>query len=239
MKGYCVHAEASDSTKPRRVVPRRARCVYWLLALSCSGAAEDATTALQSTGSDNAANHSCVLGDCDVIGTRVAAEASPVCPVSNPEASSPCEQDGLKCSYGTSLVAYCREYFECVDHVWTTTQSSCVSQTEGFCPSTPQPEQACVVGRINSFVPCEYPGAVVCYCLGNPVGRMGAAGEWECYGPPPNGNCPEVLPNLGDGCSTAGQFCEYGVVGQGCDAPYASVYCRQGAWESAGEVCVD
>jgi hypothetical protein len=225
--------------KHRRAIAWVSGAAYCMLALSCSGSGADQTSTLRSTASDNPANHACALKDCDVIGRRAPAELGPVCPASKPEASLPCETNSLECSYGSSLATYCREFFECVGRIWTVAESSCVSQPEGFCPATPQPGQACTVGRISVFVPCEYPEAVACYCLGNPKGRLGAAGRWECWGPPPNGNCPEVLPNLGDGCSTTGQYCEYGVVGQGCDAPYATVYCRQGAWESAGEVCVD
>jgi hypothetical protein len=225
--------------KHRRAIARASGAAHCILALSCAGSESDPTSALSSTASDNPANHACSLEDCEVIGRRAPAEVGPVCPASPPEVSLPCEENGLKCSYGSSLTTYCREFFECIDHFWSAAEGSCVSQPSDFCPVTPQPGQACTVGKIDAFVPCEYPEAVVCYCLGNPVGRLGASGRWDCYGPPPNGNCPEVVPNLGDGCSTTGQFCAYGVVGQGCDAPYATVYCRQGAWESAGAVCVD
>ena len=175
-----------------------------------------------------------MLGACEVIGARVAREASPVCPAAKPESGQDCEADGLTCSYGESLMAYCRDYVTCSHRVWSH-RTDCQVQPEGFCPAVPTPGLACVVGKVSAFVPCEYPPSVVCYCLGNP----GARGNWECYGPPRNGACPEVLPNLGDGCARPGQFCNYGVVGQGCSAPYANVSCSDGAWQREGTPCVD
>jgi len=116
--------------------------------------------------------------------------------------------------------------------------TACEAQPAGFCPSAPDPGGACTTNAVDFNVPCSYAGGAYCYCLGNPVGRPGIAGLWECYGPPRNGRCPEVLPNLGDGCTRSGQYCKYGIVQWGCHVPYASVYCEQGAWTLAGEVCL-
>lgn len=189
---------------------------------------------------ENPTNHPCTVGDCEPVGPRASPSSPPMCPTQEPEASEPCAAEGLTCTYGSSITAYCRHYYQCTELVWQVPErasSGCLAQPADFCPSEPAPGSDCTVGEVSAFVPCEYPQAIGCYCVGNPFFRPGAPGQWECYGPPRNGACPELLPNLGDGCSTFGQFCRYGIVGQGCDAPYAEVYCYQGAWEAMGTGC--
>lgn len=216
------------------------------LILACSG---DASTraadgnAGTSTDYSNPLNHSCYrLGECEPLGQRVTAAPPPVCPTLEPSAAQPCAVEGLTCSYGSSVAAYCRRYYECTELVWQMPEALnavCLSQPAGYCPPEPEPGSDCVVGEIRS-IPCEYPQAIGCYCQGNPPDRPGVTGQWRCYGPPRNGTCPELLPNLGDGCARTGQFCSYGYGFQACDAPYADVYCYQGAWEAGSEaICYE
>ncbi|HKY38442.1 MAG TPA: hypothetical protein VJN18_21010 [Polyangiaceae bacterium] len=181
-----------------------------------------------------------MLGDCEPIGDRVTPKLGPECPIDEPALESACEVEALECSYGDSLTAYCRRYVNCNDGVWSAPPhrpSTCLEQPEAQCPSQPQAGAACTASEVDGFVPCAYPSGVACYCLGNPVGVPGTKAMWECYGPPRNGACPEVLPNLGAGCDVNGQACHYGVVEQGCHAPYADVYCYQGGWEAATPSC--
>jgi hypothetical protein len=223
------------------------RLIGWALActvaaLACSGSTGGNET--RATASDNPVNNACLLEDCEVIGHRVPQQPSPICPLSKPSVSQACDTEGLLCSYGSSLTAYCREYLECVGQRWSAPAAlkygtECISQPEGFCPSAPQAGASCVTGDVDSYVPCEYERGVACYCFGNPPRVSGAPGMWFCYGPPPNGNCPELLPNLGDGCMRTGQFCGYGSAQQECHAPYANVFCRQEAWEDGGGACLD
>ncbi len=208
-------------------------------AVSCSGEGASSNGA-HGTDYENRANHACVLGECGTVGRRASPISPPVCPAREPEEGQSCALEGLECSYGNSISSYCRSYHRCTELTWQgpeNRRSICLSQPEGFCPSEPAPGAACTVGRVNIFIPCEYAAGVGCYCVGNPLGVVGAPGEWECYGPPRNGACPVVLPNLGDGCATLGQFCNYGIVEEGCHAPYAEVYCYQGAWEAMGTAC--
>jgi hypothetical protein len=226
--------------REKRISLRALGLTYVTFALACSGGSDES---LRSTASDNPNNNGCRGENCEVIGRRVPAEPSKVCPSSKPEVSRGCEEEGVVCSYGSSLTAYCREVFECVGKVWTTPRyamSTCVSQPEGFCPSEPVVGASCTVGEIDPHVACEYAHGVTCHCFGDPPGKSNVPGNWYCYGPPRNGSCPEILPNLGDGCARKGQFCGYGPVDQGCHAPYAHVYCRQGAWEvTGGTLCLD
>lgn len=207
-----------------------------------SGGPEDAgsTSSASGTDADNAANFACRFDDCEAIPERVLAPPRPACPGDEPEEGAACQMGGLSCSYGRSAAAFCRRYYECVGSAWVVPenrQSICENQPADFCPVSPEENAECTVGKIPDFVPCEYPGAIVCYCMGNPRFQVGAPGLWECYGPPQNPACPELLPNIGDGCAKTAQFCSYGIVEQGCYAPYANVYCYQGQWEIAGATC--
>jgi hypothetical protein len=178
--------------------------------------------------------------DCSVIGNRVAPLPSTVCPLERPEPGASCSRDGLSCSYGSSLTARCRTLFDCSKGKWQRTggpaiDAQCEQQADGFCPGQhPKDGVKCVVGEVHASVSCDYPPAVSCYCAAGPS-FPGAAGNWECYAAPRNGNCPEVLPNLGDGCSTPGLQCRYGFTG-GCYAsPFGTVFCYQGSWERGTE----
>jgi len=187
------------------------------------------------------ANFACPIDQvCTPTGGRAQVLPSPTCPPSQPAEGSACTSDGLSCSYGESVTGYCRNYLSCVGDRWKTPdnrQDVCVMQPAGFCPPLPTQGAACEVGDVDVFVACEYAAGVACYCLGNPVGITGAPGSWECYGPPRNAACPELLPNLGDGCSENGQVCHYGIQQQGCLAPYADVSCYRGAWEASQALC--
>jgi hypothetical protein len=207
------------------------------LVSACSGKAES-----PAKDEESPINHACSLGDCELIGERAPREAGPICPTSKPALGQPCAAEGVTCSYGDTAISYCREFVSCSHQAWTVPlwpQASCVSQPERFCPALPQPGGECVASSVGAFVPCEYPQGVLCYCAGNPFDVPGVTGNWECYGPPRNGACPETLPNLGDGCARSDQFCGYGIVQQACRAPYANVLCSHGAWENAGGVCTD
>lgn len=215
--------------------------LVWLVS-ACAGDAASSQSADRSPDESNPANHPCMLGDCEATGGRATATRSPVCPSEEPEVAQPCEEEGITCTYGESVTAFCRRYYECANLSWQLQEgrtAGCAFQPETFCSAEPAPGSECTVGQVSVFVPCEYSAGVACYCIGNPVGVPGAPGEWECYGPPRNASCPELLPNLGEGCAASGQFCRYGIVTQACYAPYAQVYCYQGAWEAMGAGCFE
>jgi hypothetical protein len=182
---------------------------------ACSGKSDD-RNALRSSDTTDPLNRSCNLGECEPVGQRVTAASSPVCPALEPSVALPCAVEGLSCTYGSSVAAYCRRYYEWGEDIWRMPQAlnaGCLSHPAGYCPPEPEPEPegGCTVGDDPTLIPCEYPRGIGCYCEGNPQ-RPGAPGQWKCYGPPRNGACPELLPNLGDGCASNGQFCSYGYV---------------------------
>ncbi len=190
---------------------------------------------------DNLSNYACRLEQgCAPTGERPAELPRPSCPETLPDIGGACDLEGLDCSYGDSLTSYCREYRVCTNRTWKTHPSRagrCQSHPPEFCPEMPQDGASCITGSIDSVIPCEYSGSIACYCLGSPPNTEGAEGFWECYAPPRNGECPEVLPNVGDGCSINGKTCHYGIPAQGCGAPYVEVFCYQGAWEGLAGTC--
>jgi hypothetical protein len=192
---------------------------------------------------DNLANWACKVGECEPSVRRAPPVAAPLCPSDEPQLAEICAIEGATCTYGMSLTADCRRFYRCEGAVWVIPppgrQPHCASQPTGFCLPEPSPGLSCVVGDVDSYIPCQYGAGVGCYCIGSPFGVSGAPGHWECYGPPSNSDCPEVLPNVGDGCEPRGQFCAYGLVKQGCASPYAEVYCYDGAWEASGSDCAD
>jgi hypothetical protein len=222
--------------------PRRLLSALLAVFAGCSGKTEPRLAPDEVPTAGEPADYACVIGDCETIGPRAAVLPSPFCPAAEPTAGSSCTRDGQQCSYGDEPSAYCRRSYACVGSVWQVPivpRTACEAQPDGFCASAPDPGGACMTSAVDYNVPCSYAGGVYCFCLGNPPRRLGIAGVWECYGPPRNGRCPEILPKLGDGCARSGQFCKYGIVQWACFAPYANVYCEQGAWRRAGEACVD
>lgn len=221
----CVNVQACSGRLEKNPAPS-----------ATAGAAGDS----EDTSPNDPANFACVLGDCETIGERVEPMPAPVCPTEEPGEGSACIDDELQCSYGSSSSAYCRRYLVCTGGAWVvpaTRVSTCMVQPPEQCPTEPQPGAACVSSEVNGNVSCEYGHGINCYCLGNPVGAPRSKSEWECYGPPRNGACPELLPNIGEGCAINGQACHYGIVQWGCHAPYADVYCYQGAWEVSSAIC--
>jgi hypothetical protein len=193
-----------------------------------------------SKASDDPLNNPCEFGDCTVVGSRVAPVPGPVCPRGEPNAGDQCG-DAATCTYGNSVSSHCRREYQCTNDIWVAQESrpfGCASHPESYCSSEPQPGGVCTTDEFERFfIPCEFPGGVRCHCVGNPVTRAGIQGQWECFGPPRNGACPELLPNLGDGCLENGQYCNYGIVEESCYSPYAGVYCSQGVWEKTDEGC--
>jgi hypothetical protein len=234
--------------------PRRAfRVIVFSLSLiqgaglaSCSGRSTSGPTferpAAGGSGTDEESEgYACLLADCNPIADRAQPLAKPSCPADVPVVGDVCLSNGLKCSYGASQASYCREFFVCDGGEWVLAdelKATCVEQPDAFCPAKPNDGLPCIVGDTDVYVPCEYEAGVLCYCFGNPPGKPGASGEWACYGPPSNKNCPEILPNLGDGCANTGLTCHYGVQQQGCYSPYADVSCFSGVWEASGATCL-
>ena len=177
-------------------------------------------------------------GPCDDPRPRAVVLPRPVCPENPPVAGEPCDTSGLSCGYGGGKTPVCRELFECTG-TWTRTEaplSYCPDLPAGYCPAAPPAlGDMCTISQFGIGVACEY-SDVVCRCTARfPV--PGGAGNWACFGPPSDPECPATLPNIGEGCATDGVECWYDV--EGCLDPRLYVVCQDGAWTmSGGPACL-
>jgi hypothetical protein len=182
-------------------------------------------------------NSSC-RSECETKGERAEPLPSPSCPSGEPSVGSACADVSGLCGYGESQYGGCRSVYSCDSGVWKRDArfpGECPSQTQDYCPEDPTADGLpCIVSDVGSGVPCEFPEGIGCYCVGA-HNFPGEQGSWECYAPPPNGDCPEVLPNFGEGCPTAGLQCRYGTPWGCLSYPYATVFCYQGRWEQGEE----
>ncbi|HEX2672087.1 MAG TPA: hypothetical protein VHM25_14500 [Polyangiaceae bacterium] len=180
-------------------------------------------------GSDNGKTP--CYGGCATHPERPAPSAPPACPTSEPAAGAACDRDALRCGYGDSRAVQCRRLYECLNGAWQADVSisqrySCDPLPTDYCPTTPQHEQPCVIANVG--MPCTY-GELSCICFASSP-MPGKPGNWLCYGPPANPQCPATAPNLGDGCSSNGLGCNYDA--DACNAaPTSSLFCFDGAWE--------
>jgi hypothetical protein len=201
---------------------------------------DEATGGLGTTGGDDGSppSNPC-YGGCEK--DRPTPSARPDCPGAEPDEGAACDIAGKLCSYGDNPEAACRHYWLCDGGSWKvdpeSTQVACKEVPDGFCPARAEQGAECVVSSAGKGVPCVYPG-LSCYCLGTFNAMPGSSGTWLCYGPPADANCPEKLPDLGEGCSTPGTECKYSA--DGCTGhKYSSVFCFEGAWEvGSGYDCV-
>ena len=191
-------------------------------------------------------------------GTRVEALPSVVCPPSPPAVGSPCGKDRFLCSYGNSVRFDCRQHFKCFHGTWTEYgDGGCSLPPPGHCPAQPMPGQYCTPAPTWSehlyrkIMPaCEY-GSTTCVCpsCGSrfefcPTRRHYPKQVWVCIGPPKDLDCPELVPNVGDGCDEQAKRCAYG---ESCNGHGAILFCRgrpdtpsggpAGAWELQGTSC--
>lgn len=163
---------------------------------------------------------------------RQLAGPRPVCPEEEPELGEACPRPGLVCGYGSSAMPNCRKHYQCAETGWVEDphiprdRYPCDEAPPGYCPSEPPPrDTACT--PVPARAPCVY-AEVQCSCVSGSHWATGTD-QWLCYGPPNNPQCPETLPNIGEGCSTPGVQCSYI---EDCEfPPYSTVFCRLGAWE--------
>lgn len=154
----------------------------------------------------------------------------PVCPEEPPDLGTACERPIDLCTYGETNVAACRTFFTCADDVWSVPErfSGLVCPAAPDCPDAFPHGEACDFDAIGASS-CEYPGGYSCFC-----NRSERA--WTCWGPPVDERCPELLPNIGEGCHVQALECTYAPFG--CDAlSTAGVLCFDGAWQERGLIC--
>lgn len=172
------------------------------------------------------------VSPCEEVEGRPVPGPPPRCPEAEPTVGDPCSEPDLVCGYGDSASPTCRSYFQCAATGWIldprTSSYRCDEPPTGYCPAEPPPNgTACT--PIPYRAPCVY-ADVSCRCVNGQHWATHNDG-WLCYGPPRDPQCPQALPNIGEGCSTPGVQCSYW---EDCEfPPYSTVFCYSGAWEEA------
>jgi hypothetical protein len=173
-------------------------------------------------------------GPCPDAGGRPVPLPRPECPNAEPVSGSGCDRTGLICGYGDGYISLCRSIYLCSEGTWkrdTVFGQSyrCREVPPGYCPSVPPAwVSGCTISEAGTPFPCAYDG-LLCFCK-NPGGVPGGPGNWTCYGPPANPQCPANLPNIGEGCDTPGVQCNY-PAGLCPEPPHTNVFCYEGKWE--------
>lgn len=169
----------------------------------------------------------------------------PRCPTPEPTIGSDCltDDEGLLCFYGEDPRVACRGRYECHEGTWRLPPGIfglCHEPEEDFCPSEQPPSaDVCTVSTAGPDMVCGYENNLSCMCYGHGLGNEpGGSGYWNCFGPPADGRCPAVIPNLGEGCEVQALQCRYEPAS--CDgASYDTVFCFNGEWELGEEVGCD
>jgi hypothetical protein len=170
-------------------------------------------------------------------GARVEPLPRPRCPEEEPSAGEACTVTDEECSYGDSASFACRKGYLCSADGWVESTRPCPEAPANHCPAKIQPGVECTSdARSPSSEPvCEY-DAVVCHCPTCAIGSPCSTGKvWTCIAPPVDLDCPDVPPNVGEGCEENTQRCVYG---NPCHGGVA-VFCRRGAWEREASGCIE
>lgn len=173
------------------------------LVFSCGG---------QTTGADGGSN-----GDGGVI-------TGGVCPASSPTDGAACPKEGMQCDYGDN--PRCLGHASCTNGKWSVAQVKC-APPDPSCPATREMAAGQACSTKDAY--CNYAG-LTCTCTNctkYPVVQCMGPLLWQCDAPNTTPNCPAARPNIGQGCSNDGLFCDYG-----CE-PNTSRKCSGGAWVAA------
>ena len=197
-----------------------------LAACSSTTAPGDAADA-----SDAASNGDTVGSD----GSDVTATDVPVtmtaCPPMPPSAGTTCTREGLVCTFGDDPRASCRTRATCTSATWAITSPRCVPLPTD-CPATPSAGAVC--GTPDNV--CAYADGTRCNCafcpLSGPACMPTPPPHYFCVPPPSNAQCPRLMPNLGDACTSNGVQCDYDGCGSGM-----TVECTNNVWVQALTAC--
>ena len=142
------------------------------------------------------------------------------CPLDEPAAMGTCSVADLRCTYGDNAAPRCRRGYVCQGGSWQVDGLGCDADPPA-CPDAPGGTEC-----VSQQALCVS-GALFCIC--GPCGGAGcpdAPWFWSC-GAPPDTGCPDILPNDGTACDSAGLSCHYGIF---C-AEEATAKCVNGAWK--------
>lgn len=157
-----------------------------------------------------------------------AAASSTGCPASAPAEGSSCPKPDLRCSFGDSVTADCRDVYACTTRGWYKPPSQC-DGTPDACAADQPIGQDC---SGSHGMACLQNGTSLCLCSECPEGDGAGApchetpAMWSCARPP-NAPCPAVIPNDGTPCSAEGASCTYGFP---CVRSGGKAACQSGVW---------
>ena len=163
-------------------------------------------------------------------------EGKPSCPTTPPLPGTSCvEPPSGVCEYGNSLVIGCRQHYTCNFGSWQLQTGQACSPVDpvgvnGCPPTTSVNGQVC--GKDGQV--CALPASAVCECA-----SCGGGGpctfppKWECASPP-GGLCPNLAPDTGQPCGSAGAICNYGAP---CSQTSAVRQCSGGVWVNLAIAC--
>lgn len=143
------------------------------------------------------------------------------CPPTDPTVMAACAPEGLRCSYGESVVPECRRGYRCLDGGWQVDGLGCLDGPPEC--GIPDPDGATCDVQSALCVDGER------FCVCGPCGGAGCPDPpwgWSCGGVQGDPACPAVIPNDGTPCSQDGLDCYYGVM---C-ASDRSITCEGGEW---------
>jgi hypothetical protein len=148
------------------------------------------------------------------------------CPAAEPTGGS-CAglQDGLECTYGSSVRPECRDQWTCASGQWEEAGTACAMTTT--CGTTePTAGSVCQPSGAGGDV-CTY-GNTICICDAC-TGGLCTSGPimWLCVLPPATPGCPAVAPNEGAPCTSNGLECTYGKL---CSISGVETQCTNGVW---------
>ncbi len=141
------------------------------------------------------------------------------CPKTIPATGGLCAE-GLSCSYGTDIRAWCRMRAKCDGGKWA------IYEPADDCPTLHACNDNVIGGSCDAQVanPCIKDQKLYCACV-SCVGGACSTGTWQCEGVNTQG-CPAMVPNEGQMCEGQAQ-CSYGncAVGNPMD-----VTCNGATW---------
>ena len=160
------------------------------------------------------------------------------CPQAAPAQGETCGEyePGLECVYGDD--SSCPREFICNDGAWEDVSPTCnPPPPESECPEQrPRPGDSCEGYELglecdSAVNQSSCPEASVVFC--------GSSGEWEgqplsCNPPPPEPECPQIAPNMSEGCEEYEPGSECGYEDGSC---WLQFMCNDGAWQDVSPTC--
>ena len=151
------------------------------------------------------------------------------CPSSPPAGGSTCNEEAVKCEYGTNPDPNCNQLFVCKSGAWLDQSLGGVCAPQSQCPAS---YAQVPVGQdcTSDTLGCGYPEGE-CICTKSFGGLQKTIPAWDCFAKVEG--CPSPRPDIGSSCTTPStQLCDYGACSGG-----VALSCINGVWQQAETLC--